>query len=193
MIREHTFSGDGISALFLNTIQSKGTGVRPGTQLNDLGSMGTGADGLIWCADSSGIAANNQQKIDISIDWRDRIIWGIVHYTTDANKRFGQSDDYLLTGDQSDFHWWMGYTGTGGYKDGSGGAVSAGNPPTNSSGPPLSYYIGMWTRSTYGVTAPADVRMYANPTTGSLNLYNNTGSNQFPSIIILGTGKTGKR
>jgi hypothetical protein len=51
----------------------------------------------------------------------------------------------------------------------------------------------MWTLSTYGVTAPVDIRMWAHPTTGALNLYNATGSVQYPSIIILGSGKTGKR
>jgi hypothetical protein len=82
---------------------------------------------------------------------------------------------------RSFFH---GYTGSGGYSNiTTGAAVSNANPPV----------AGAGAFRSYRVEVASNVYAHADPTTGSIYLYNNSGATIYPTLFWWASGDTGKR
>lgn len=167
-----------------NSVQDRALGLIPTTKNQDFGAYVEGSIGGIWQA-SAGIATVQIAQIDDTFDWRDRLLTGDFFKNSNADQRAGAATDYNLdsTVAGAGFTHFYGYTGKGGYSTTAGAAVAATSPPTRGAAAFRSYYIN----------AGSDVYLWADPTNGSLWIYNGNGFTIYPLLTILGTGKTGKR
>ena len=173
-----------------NNIQERARGLLAAAQNNDLSGL-EGTDGFVHQADAS-LATATLRLVDDTIDWRDRIVSGWFA-RVGANDCVGQSTDYNL-GDPAATSVALStfegeYTGTGAYSatGGSGTAVSNGSPPV---------WGASGVRSTAIVVdahGSGYVYLYADPTTGYLYVYNNSGSSLYWVLFVEATSDTGKR
>lgn len=170
---------DQIASSFLNQLQQEIANAIKADSNNDLTSLAAGFDGRIW-QDKAGIAnAAAPVKIDSSIDWRDRILWGFYFDLTAAANGLGGANEYNFSSQAPTL--FQGYTGTGGL-DAGGADPTATNPPVLGAG---KYLVNLDT----GVNT---MLMYANVTTGGLYVYNNSGgATRYPVIVVLGSGDAG--
>ena len=168
----------------LNDLCKRAAGFAPANQNNYIANGATVTpDGSTEVAWLLGISADNVATwnfvvVDDSIDWRDRIV--VADYVPlTSNARYpGQADDYLF-----DFALTRrcGYTGTGG-RDAGNATPTAGHPPVPA------------TAASWAVQVVTNLWLYAQPSTGELALYNNTGSTiTVPTLFVRCTAKTGLR
>ena len=173
-----------------NNIQERACGLVTASENNNLSGI-KGSDAAVHQADAS-LATGTLRLLDDENDWRDRIVSGWFA-RVGANDRVGQSTDYNL-GDPAATSvaistFTSEYTGTGAYSatGGSGTAVSNGNPPV---------WGASGVRSTAIVVdahGSGYVTLYADPTTGYLYVYNNSGSSLYWVLFVEATSDTGKR
>ncbi len=172
-----------------NTFQDRALGFRAASKNNDVSGMTQETDGVVWVANAD-IGGANTLPVDLTRDWRDRFVMGFYAPTGAATEVPGGSNDYLFNQrviQQTVEGFFCGYTGSGAYSNtaGAGTAVSDGNPPTEGVGGVRSYYIR--------ADQVSDIRLWVNPTTGELNLYNNSGSTYRPCLMMFCSGDLGKR
>lgn len=169
----------------LNGMQDRAQSMQAANSNNDYAittatGINLGGEGLYW----QGSVTNGQLKlIDNTNDYRDRLVHGYTRLLSASNVRVGQASDInlnqnvtALSGyDDSPVEEWDGYTGTGAYSNaGTGAAVSNGNPPVNGAGAFRSYAL------TIAVIGGTDeVRLYCDPGTGYLYLYNPNASTRY--------------
>ena len=208
MIRITSFSaGVQVPSATLNGMQDRAMSLVLANTGNDF-SVPVGGDGLFWQA-SSPITAGSTQVLVDGGDWHDRIVWGwCIQNTKAANSeggtspasaglsRIGQSLDYnfdyayinsLASNAASKGYPFYGYLGKGGYSttSGSGTPVSSGNPPTRGSSGVTSWFVNLATNT--------NLCLFVDPSSYKLYLYNNTGFDCQPTVIMNFTAATGKR
>jgi len=170
-----------------NEWQDRGLGQLAASKNNDLGTTACkGLDVRSWQPTGGSLANATTIQIDDSIDWRDRILCGF--YVTAGGAAFlpGGASDYDFRAGVAAPSYFHGYTGIGAYSNlGTGAAVSNGNRPLSGAGAFRSYCVE--------VNPAFSVWLWVDPTTGSLNLYNQFGATIYPHLLILATGDTGKR
>jgi hypothetical protein len=179
-----------ITSAFLNSLQDLVLGAKKADSNNDLSALGDGLDARIWQASpATGVAAFDQVKVDTTLDWRDRLVWGVYLDPGALANLVGQASDTMFTtaGFATVPTLFAGYTGTGGYANISAGTPpSAGNPPvTGTADANRSYRVEP--------VAATAVFLYAHPTNGALYLFNNTSSVIQPVLLVIASGDTGKR
>lgn len=163
---------------FLDQLQDEQTGTIKADSNNDLTSLLAGFDCRIW-QDRTGIAsAAAPVKIDASINWHDRILFGVYFNLTAAANGLGGANEYNFSALASTL--FTGYTGTGG-KDGAGSDPTAGNAPVLGAGKYL-----VQADSTTG-----NVRLYSSISNNALYIYNATGGTIYPFLILFGSGDVG--
>jgi hypothetical protein len=184
---------DDVGSADLNQWQDLTREARPASDNNNLGS--TAAEGdtrLRWQADTA-LATGTTRLIDDSADWRDRWV-RVTFVRTSQTQRMGQggspgdvgANDTTSTGPARSTSF--GYTGTGAYSNTTTSAgVSNSNPPLNAVGTARSYAI------TVDDLGTAPVYLYADPTTGALYLYNDSGSSLWPYVEVDLSGDAGVR
>ena len=167
-----------ILAAELNDIQTRAAGLVTANSNNTHTTLGDGVVIVEWMYDTADLAAGTLVKVDGATDYRDRMLTVVWSVPSGSDQEPGGVSDYLL-----DYAPTLrrGYTGTGGLDAGSV-APSAGNPPVPAS------------TTSWALQVIANVWLYAHPSTGSLYLYNGTGSAiRRPTLTVHATGKTGKR
>ena len=168
----------------LNDLCKRAAGFSPASQNNYIANGATvtpdGSTEVAWLLGISAdnVATGNFVVVDDSIDWRDRIV--VADYVPlTSNARYpGQADDYLF-----DFALTRrcGYTGLGGL-DADSVAPSADHPPVPAS------------TTSWALQVVTNLWLYAQPSTGELALYNDTGSTiTVPMLFVRCTAKTGIR
>lgn len=162
---------------FLDQLQEEIHGVRKADAGNDVTSLVSGVDEVIWQY-ATGLATGNLTTIDASIDWRDRFVKVALFASVDVTQLAGGANDHNINVAASwgESH---GYTGTGG-KDAGGNAPTASNPPVLAAGK-------------YMLTPLANEFVYVDPDDFKLKIYNNTGSTQYYILKFRASGDTGKR
>lgn len=176
-------AGDTYTAAQHDALQDAVEGARASDSNNDLSALGAGGDTIRW-QNATTWSTGKVRKIDTSIDWRDRVVrvWA-ADLGADA-ARIGQAGDAVdwngggIAGQVRLF----GYLGTGAYADLIGTPVSDGNPPVVGAGAPSSYRL----------TLSVGLYLYADPSTGALYLFNDTGSAVTLYLEVQGSGVTGK-
>lgn len=178
-----------VTSAFLNSIQKRALGLLALNKNNDFAASDEETIGGAWAlqAATAGVATATLVQLDDQFDWRDRMVWGEIIYPT-ADARAGQTSDTDLDWKVSASNFFFGYLGTGAYSNtaGAGTAVSNSNKPLRGVGGVRSYFVNL--SGTVNT-----LYLYCEPTTGKLYLYNDTGSTIYPTLTVLGTGKTGKR
>ena len=167
-----------VLAAELNDIQTRAAGLVTGNANNAHDTLGDGLVGIEWMYGSADLAAGTLVKIDGTADFRDRMLTVVWSVPSGSDQEPGGVNDYLL-----DYTPTLrrGYTGRGALDAGSN-APSAGNPPVPAAG------------TSWALQITTNVWLYATPSTGSLYLYNGTGSAiRRPTLTVHATGKTGKR
>ena len=194
MKRQQTYAAlDPIASADLNTWQDKTLGGRAAGVSNDYGATTVYGSDVVRTQLTTSVADATLKNLDASIDWRDRVLRVTCSRLNGTNERLGQSLDYetndplagtvakLVTPDL--------YTGIGAYSNlTTGAAVSNGNPPLNGAGVYRSYAPVI-----DDLSAAGNVTLYADPSTGALNLYNATGGAVWLRIEIEAAGDTGLR
>lgn len=168
-----------------NEWQDRDLGCVAADSNNDYASgTGKGMDGRLWQPSGGSLANATAVKIDSSVDWRDRVFLGWYANAGSAGNLPGGASDYDFRTGVAAANYFHGYTGIGAYSNiTTGAAVSNGNAPV----------AGAGAFRSYRVEAAANVYLYADPTTGALYLYNNSGATIYPAFLLFGTGDTGKR
>jgi len=168
----------------LNDLCQRAAGFSPANESSYFGSGATvlpnGTTEVLWLQGVTGnfVSTGNLVVVDSSIDWRDRVIVAEYAPLTNANRSPGQSSDHLF-----DFSLTRrcGYTGTGALGAASA-PVTAGTPPAPAAG------------TSWATQITTNLWLYAQPSTGELALYNDTGSTiTAPMLFVRGTAKTGLR
>ena len=168
-----------VESVDLNAIQDRALGSLKADSNNDLSALPAGMDGREWQY-TTDLANATQIKVDASIDWMDRVVVAFYRGYGTSNVRPGQSNDYLYDG--ATLITAKGYTGKGAKDAGAVNAPTAGNPPVPAPG------------TSWAVQIVTNLWLYANPSDGTLWLYNATGSTiKEPNLTVLATAKTGKR
>jgi hypothetical protein len=144
-----------------------------------------GTDGRFWVCDTGGIPTAELVKLDDSLDWRDRLIWGTYYELASDTYRPGQNGDHQLDGATGTP--FFGYLGAGAEETGTG-AVTNGNPPvaTGEGGTPESWRVRI-----NGATNT--IWLYVSKDDNSLNVYNGTVGAIVPVIVVHATSPLGKR
>lgn len=177
-----------IASGFLNTLQDRVLAQRPASDNNDLASTNAlGFEARLWVPSALSLAAFTTVQIDKNVDWRDRLV--LCAYASLPGGAYypGQTTDFdLRTGLPITWSFTLGYTGSGAYSNiTTGAAVSSGNPPIAGAGAFRSYRVEP--------LSGASLFVWAKPGTGELSFYNNTAGAIQPLLLILATGKLGKR
>lgn len=191
-----TVLGQKVPNVLVTYLQDLAMAQRP-ANVGDLTAMAGGIEARVWQS-AVNVADNTFVVVDTNVvnvintgvspnaltagtlSWRDRLLFGIYPTYTGANRYPGQADDYLLNDGVAPVMWW-GYTGVSG-KDGGGVTPTNGSPPVPAAG------------ASWAIQVVPDLWLYVNPTTGSLNLYNDTGATIItPLLWFLATGALGKR
>ena len=171
-----------IPSAFLDGFQDAAAGVVVAGLVNGA-TYAPGADEVVWYpkAGAGGLANGTPVTIDTTVDWRKRKVSAeYIEIGSDADLPGGASDyvDWSTVAGAS--YIARGFLGTGGYSAlGPPVAVSAGNPPIASTGGGV---------NSYRVTLHTNFYAFADPTTGALILYNNTGAPIWPHLTIRATG-----
>lgn len=167
-----------ILAAELNDIQTRAAGLVTANTNNAHDTLGDGLRSVEWMYDQADLAAGTPIKLDGATDFRDRMLTVVWSVPSGSDQEPGGVNDHLLDHTPT---LRRGYTGTGG-RDAGGLAPSAGNPPVPAS------------TTSWALQVITNVWLYALPSTGSLYLYNDTGSAiRRPVLTVHATGKTGKR
>lgn len=184
---------DDVESADLNAIQKLTRGARLASDNNNLTSADARGGSLLrWQADTA-LATATARLIDDSADWRDRWV-RVLFVRTSQTQRMGQggspgdvgANDVSSSGPARSTS--QGYTGIGAYSNTSTSAsVSNGNPPLNAVGTARSYAI------TVDDLGTLPVYLYADPTTGALYLYNDSGSSLWPYVEVDFSGAVGMR
>ena len=149
-----------------------------GDSNNTISAIGTGLDVFSWIYNAAELANATPVKVDGAMDYRDRIITVSYNIPTGSDQEPGGVNDCVFDYTPA---FRIGYTGLGGL-DAFSVAPSAGKPPVPAS------------TTSWALQVIANVWLYAHPSTGSLYLYNGTGSAiRRPTLTVHATGKTGKR
>lgn len=173
--------GDMYASADYETLESRAAGVRASsggevTEANARAGLDT-----VYDQRASGIPNAVPTVIDANHDWRDRVIEVLAFSFSSANERPGGSADYT---DWSTIGGGTpavlaGYLGTGALSNvGTGAAVANGAPPVAGTG-------GGGT--SYRLTIGANLYLYADPTSGSLSIYNATGAAVHAWLRVTGT------
>jgi hypothetical protein len=180
-----------VTSAFLNALQDRALGIRGATLGNDVTGMAQDVYSVVWQAKNGITSGSAPVTIDDSIDWRDRFCEGACVFAAALSELPGGASDTSFNA-RARTHavngYFDGWTSTGGYSAvaGAGTPVGAGTPPVDGAAGVRSTYFQLEKGGT-------DLRMFADPTTGALCLYNNSGGTVFPFIKVTCTGKTGKR
>lgn len=174
---------DQIASADLNTWQDRNAGVRAGSGAAYAGTATSGSD-EVHAQETAGYANADLTLVDANHDWRGRTLFVQSTSFASVNDLPGGSADYGDWAATGTFAAGAGYSGTGAYSNVGAGpaAVSAGNPPLAATG-------GAGT--SYRVTVTTNVWLYADPTTGALYLYNNTGAAWIAWLQVKGTAALG--
>lgn len=181
-------AGNQVASADYNEIEDRTLGQLVGDSNNGFASPNCkGIDSRAWMPSGGTLADATTVKIDGSVDWRDRLVWGWYVTAGGAANLPGGATDYDFRGGVAAARFFHGYTGVGGYSNtaGAGTAVSNGNPPVAAVGGVRSYRVEL--------NAAFSVYLYASPADGSLSMYNASGGAINAAIVVLGTGDTGKR
>lgn len=164
-----------VASADLNAIQQNMQALRAASGTNSWSSI-PGVQGVAFQSESD-IANATLMIVDDSIDWRDRIVYGL--YLDHSSSTYpGHANDYDFS--SGTLYTFLFYTGTGAL-DAGGSAPTNGNPPVQASGK-------------YAHPIFANFWIYCDPTTGKLKLYNNSGgSKRTPTVFAYGTADLGKR
>lgn len=145
-----------------------------------------GLDSRAWMPSGGSLADATTVKLDSSVDWRDRLVWGWYVVAGSAGNLPGGASDYDFRRGVAAPNFFHGYTGVGAYSNiATGAAVANGAPPIAGAGAFRSYRVE--------VNPANSVYLYADPATGSLYMYNASGGAINAAIVALGTGDTGLR
>lgn len=176
----------------LNEWQDNTRGALPASAGNDFAStVVLGGDQRKWQSSGS-LADGALVKIESSISWLDRLVSGSFRRLTSA-QRVGQVSDTNLNVSVSSpiatTTFADCYTGTGAYSSTAAAtAVSAGVPPVNGVGAIRSYAIVVDDFSSTG-----NVWLWAEPGSGDLYLYNQSGGAIYGLLTLEAPSATGKR
>lgn len=157
-------SGDTYNSTDYETLEERAQGAR---HASDSDASGTdGADEVLWISGSGGIADATAVTLDENHDWRGRVVDVLYVELASAAQRPGGALDYTDYGTLSHGRA-MGWLGSGGWSAvaGSGTAVSNGAKPVAATGGVTSYRFAFY----------ANVYLFADPTTGALKVYNDSG------------------
>ena len=190
--RQHTWAAlDDVASADLNAWQDRTREARAASDANNL-LGGKGDTKLRWQADTA-LTTGTLRLIDDSVDWRDRWV-RVLFVRTAQTARMGQSGDpgdtapNDVTSSGPARSTSCGYTGTGAFSNTTTSAsVSNGNPPLNDVGTARSYAV------TIDDLGTLPVYLYADPDTGVLYLYNDSGSSLWPYVEIDLSGDAGMR
>jgi hypothetical protein len=176
-----------VASAFLNTLQDRTISQRAGNSNNDVASA-NGFEARLWWPTGLSLAAATTVELDKSIDWRDRFIVTIYAPVSATNLFPGQANDYdFRTTFPVSWKFSAGYTGSGAYSNvATGAAVTNGAGPLASAGVFRSYTVEP-------DGAAGSTLIWVKPGTGELNLYNAAGAAIRPALLVLATGKLGKR
>lgn len=177
-------AGDDLPSADFNSFMQIARGWKAASSSSVTGTAGR--DGVHY-GRAAGLANATVYTVDENHDWRDRVL--TVH-------AFDLGAANLLPGESTDYTDWstlgagtpavrMGYTGTGALSNvGTGAAVANGAPPVAGTG-------GGGT--SYRVTLGANLYLFADPTTGALKAYNNTGATVYTWLEVDATADLGVR
>jgi hypothetical protein len=174
-----------------NAVQDRASGMLCGDTANDLVGMQEGGDGLTWQSSTVVVVAAAPRIVDATIDWRDRLLRILCFPCDDGTPdyRIGQSSDTSLAIPATVIQAYDSflYTGTGAYSNITTGAVvGAAAPPVQGAGVFRSY-------ATNAFATGGALWVFADPTTGSLKIYNALAADTHILLWITGTAQTGKR
>jgi hypothetical protein len=181
MERVQTYvSGQQILAAELNAIQDAAVDFDAGdvgtSPLNRLVGTARAPKSLVW-SDIAGLPTGELAVVDTR-NWLDAVVLAAYFNPLNGDRIPGATNDYLFDGVPT---WRIGYTGKGGLGAASAAIVN-GVVPVPASG------------TSWAMQVATDLWLYAQPSTGSLRLYNNTGSQILtPFLIVRATGATGQR
>lgn len=179
MRRNTTLSrGTAFPAALGNALQDEQEGLIPATDTPTIAIKG--ADGRWWNTPTGGITDGTLRVIDASVDWRNRVVWGVLQVLGAADRRPGAANAHLVN-DPTASTWvrlFEGWTGTGGVGAASA-TVADGTPPVIASG---SYAVIL----DEGATSAARVWLYARPSDGALCLYNASGAALHATLRVYG-------
>ena len=166
-----------ILAAELNAIQDAALEFDAGTSTtNTITGTARAPKAIVW-SDSQALAAGELAVVDTR-DWLDAILHVSYYVPGNGDRIPGATNDYLFDGVPT---MRVGYTGLGGLGAASAAVVN-GVPPVPASG------------TSWAMQITTNVWLYAQPTSGSLRIYNGTGSQILtPTLIVFATGATGLR
>jgi hypothetical protein len=181
--RTTTFSaGSHVPAASLNTQQDRAHTLDLATATDAGAPTDTqGADWITYQSSDAGIPTGDVVTLDASDrDWRERILNATARFVTIAARRWGRADEHVGNDPAScNVRTALGVTGPGAYGAASA-AVATGVPPVVASG---SCPIAL------DVRADGEVWIFADPTDGSLKLYNDTTTPLHLDLLVMATGR----
>ena len=181
--RTTTFSaGSHVPAASLNTQQDRAHTLDLATATDAGAPTDTqGADWITYQSPDAGIPTGDVVTLDASDrDWRERILNATARFVTIAARRWGRADEHVGNDPAScNVRTALGVTGPGAYGAASA-AVAAGVPPVVASG---SCPIALDVRS------DGEIWIFADPTDGSLKLYNDTTTPLHLDLLVMATGR----
>jgi hypothetical protein len=176
-----------VTSAFLNTLQDRTISQRAGNSNNDVASA-NGFEARLWWPTGLSLANATTVELDKSIDWRDRFVVSVYAPLSNTNLFPGQTNDYdFRTTFPVGWKFAAGYTGSGAVSNlATGAAVVNGSAPIAGAGAFRSYIVEP-------DSAVGGTQLWVKPTSGELNLYNASGATIRPVVLLLATGKLGKR
>lgn len=161
----------------LNAIQDAALEFDGGTSTTNLLASSPRAPKAIVWSDSQALAAGELVVVDTR-NWLDAILHVSYYVPGNGDRIPGATNDYLFDGAPT---LRIGYTGLGGLGAASAAVVN-GVPPVPASG------------TSWALQITTNVWLYAQPSTGSLRLYNATASQILtPALVVFATAATGLR
>lgn len=175
-------AGSHIPAATLNLLQRRAAGLTRASASPSDGPGVLGADIVHYQTPDAGLATGTVATVDASTgyDWRERMVLAWTRFAAAAANRWGRASEHAGNDPSaSDHRTAMNPTGPGA-TGAAAATVANGTPPT----------VG-----TDSCPIPIDVRaggtlwLFADPTSGALKLYNDTGTTLHFDLIAFATGR----
>lgn len=156
-----------VKAIDLNKIQDHAHSVRRAAQDAELTAWDPTSNGLIFQQGLTQIAAGAGTKLDGEIDWRNRLIEGWIATPGSSTQRINGANAYDINLALQSRKQFVGFLGTG-----SSGAFGA-----------TDYFVKAdWDGATW------TWNLYADPSTGALNIWNRSGAAARFIVRVLSIG-----
>lgn len=167
-----------------NALQDEQVGLIPASDAPAAAARFKGADVRFWETPDAGVATATYRTIDSSINWRNRKVWGYFRNLGASDRRLGRANDHLANDPTA-----TPATVRRTFDDGTGAGGKGAAAATVTNGvPPVIADNQLAVVLDQGDTAAARIWLYADPTDGSLRIYNDSGATLHGDLLVFGAG-----